>query len=95
MSETVNLTIPFDFLLQAIAQLNPDDKQRLWEFLDDELHDDEIGDAEEEAEVAAAYAEYEAGDFVTVDEFLEERSNLPPDPDQPSLEDISKEVRQV
>ena len=74
MSETVNLTIPFDFLLQAIAQLNSDDKQRLWEFLDDELHDDEIGDAEEEAEVAAAYAEYEAGDFVTLDEYASRRA---------------------
>lgn len=74
MSETVNLTIPFDFLLQAIAQLKPDDKQRLWEFLDDELHDDETGDAEEEAEVAAAHAEYEAGDFVTLDEYASQRA---------------------
>jgi hypothetical protein len=73
MSETVNLTIPFDCLLQAIAQLNTDDKQRLWEFLDEQLHDDEIGDAEEEAEVAGAYAEYEAGEFVTLDEYTSQR----------------------
>jgi lysyl-tRNA synthetase class I len=95
MSETVILTIPFDFLLQAIAQLNTDDNQRLWEFLDEQLHDDEIGDAEEEAEVAVAYAEYEAGDFVTLDKFLEERSNLPPEPDQPSLGEVSEEARQI
>ena len=30
-----------------------------------------------------------------LDKFFEELSNLPPDPDQPSLEEISKEVRQV
>jgi hypothetical protein len=30
-----------------------------------------------------------------LDKFFEELSNLPPDPDQPSLEEISEEVRQV
>lgn len=76
MSKTFNLAIPFDFLLQAIAKLSPADKQRLWEFLDTDLHDftDEALDPKEEAEVAAAYAEYEAGDFVTLDEYTSQRS---------------------
>jgi hypothetical protein len=34
MSKTFNLAIPFDFLLQAIAKLNPADKQRLRRCLD-------------------------------------------------------------
>lgn len=34
MSKTFNLTIPFDFLLQAIAKLSPADKQRLRQCLD-------------------------------------------------------------
>jgi hypothetical protein len=76
MSKTFNLAIPFDFLLQAIAKLSPADKQRLWEFLDTDLHDsaDEILDSDEEAEVAIAYAEYQAGDFVTLDEYTSQRS---------------------
>ncbi|NJL56103.1 hypothetical protein HC928_13670 [bacterium] len=76
MSKTFNLAIPFDFLLQAIAKLSPADKQRLWEFLDSDLHDsaDEALDPEEEAEVAIAYAEYQAGDFVTLDEYTSQRS---------------------
>ena len=76
MSKTFNLAIPFDFLLQAIAKLSPADKQRLWEFLDTDLHDStaETLDPDEEAEVATAYAEYQAGDFVTLDEYASQRS---------------------
>ncbi|MGB3308984.1 MAG: hypothetical protein WBG32_16010 [Nodosilinea sp.] len=68
MSKTFNLAIPFDFLLQAIAKLSPADKQRLWEFLDTDLHNtaDDTLNSEEEAEVATAYAEHQAGDFVTL-----------------------------
>jgi hypothetical protein len=77
MENTVNLAIPFDFLLQAVAKLGPDDKRRLWDFLNTDLHDSDgtLLDAEEEAEVAMAYAEYEAGDFVTLDEYASQRSN--------------------
>lgn len=76
MSKTFNLAIPFDFLLQAIAKLSPADKQRLWEFLDTDLHDSADGtlDPDEEAEVATAYADYQAGDFVTLDEYTSQRS---------------------
>ncbi len=78
MSKTFNLAIPFDFLLQAIAKLSPADKQRLWEFLDTNFHDSAaaILDPDEEAEVATAYTEYEAGDFVTLDEYTSQRSQL-------------------
>jgi hypothetical protein len=34
MDKIVNLEIPFDFLLQAIAKLSPVDKQRLRQILD-------------------------------------------------------------
>jgi hypothetical protein len=76
MDNTVNLTIPFDFLLQAIAKLSPTDKQRLWDFLDTDLHDSSgtLLDPDEETEAATAYAEYQAGDFVTLDEYTSQRS---------------------
>ena len=76
-SETVNLSIPFDFLLQAIAQLNSTEKERLWEFLDEDLHgvdEDEVVDPQEEAAVAQAYREYEAGEYLTLDEYVAQRA---------------------
>ncbi|MGB3199708.1 MAG: hypothetical protein WBA99_02330 [Nodosilinea sp.] len=68
MSKTFNLAIPCDFLLHAIAKLSPAGKKRLWEFLDTDLHDSaaETLDPAKEAEVATAYAEYQAGEFVTL-----------------------------
>ena len=39
MNKTFNIATPFNFLLQAIAKLSLADKQRLWEFLDIDLHD--------------------------------------------------------
>jgi hypothetical protein len=76
MSKTFNLAIPFDFLLQAIAKLSPADKQSLWDFLDTDLHDSAADtlDPDEETEVATAYAEYAAGEFVTLDEYASQRS---------------------
>jgi len=66
--EIVNLSIPFDFLLQTIAQLNSAEQERLWEFLDEDLQGDEedaVAAPQEEAEVAQAYRKYEAGDYLT------------------------------
>lgn len=76
-SETVNLSIPFDFLLQAVAQLDSAEKERLWEFLDEDLHGDDedaTSDPQEEAEVAQAYQEYKNGDYLTLDEYVAQRS---------------------
>ncbi|MEO0456668.1 MAG: hypothetical protein AAF152_08800 [Cyanobacteria bacterium P01_A01_bin.114] len=75
-TETINLTIPFDFLLNVIAKLDLVEKQRLWEFLDTDLHGDDTEglDPEEEAEVAQAYQEYEAGNYITLDEYSEQRA---------------------
>lgn len=66
--ELVNLSIPFDFLLQTIAQLDSAEQERLWEFLDEDLQGDEedaVAAPQEEAEVAQAYRKYEAGDYLT------------------------------
>jgi hypothetical protein len=79
--ETVNLSIPFEVLLQTIAQLNSTEKERLWKFLDDELYDDDedaVVDPQEEVEVAQAYREYEAGDYLTLDEYVAQRAKPTP-----------------
>ncbi|NEQ46218.1 MAG: hypothetical protein F6K00_22825 [Leptolyngbya sp. SIOISBB] len=75
-SETVNLSIPFDFLLQAVARLDSAEKERLWEFLDEDLHGDDedaTSDPQEEAEVAQAYQEYKNGDYLTLNEYVAQR----------------------
>lgn len=70
---TVMLSVPFESLLGAIQQLSLEDKYRLAAELDRQiLHAEEElwgQDPEEEAEVEQARKEYEAGDYVTFDEY--------------------------
>lgn len=68
------LRIPFESLVESLADLSLRDKLRLWELLDRQL-----AQAEEElfernpdvqAEIREARADYEAGDYVTLDEYV-------------------------
>jgi len=68
----VTVNIPFDSLLQTIGGLSPSEKQQLWDFLETELQTDDL-DAQEEGEVALAYQEYEAGNYVTLDHYHGDR----------------------
>lgn len=72
--ETVKLSIPFESLVDSITELSLRDKLRLWELLDAQL-----AQAEEElweqdptfqAEIQEARAAYQAGDYVTIDEYI-------------------------
>ncbi|MDJ0679105.1 MAG: hypothetical protein QNJ18_04495 [Xenococcaceae cyanobacterium MO_167.B52] len=73
MTITVNLQIPFESLVQAIQSLSLEDQHKLLEILEDRIFE-----AEEEwenspeiiAEVEEARKDYEAGDYVTLDEFI-------------------------
>ncbi|MDJ0573596.1 MAG: hypothetical protein QNJ65_00335 [Xenococcaceae cyanobacterium MO_234.B1] len=73
MTTTVNLQIPFESLVQAIQSLSLEDQHKLLEILEDRIFE-----AEEEwenspeiiAEVEEARRDYEAGDYVTLDEFI-------------------------
>jgi len=75
MAQTeVKLTIPFEALLHSIAHLDLNQKRQLWRLLEEEM-----AQAEEElweqdpafqAELAEARAAYQAGDTVTLDEYL-------------------------
>lgn len=73
--ESVKLSIPFESLVDSIAELSLKDKLRLWELLDAQL-----AQAEEEmweqdpavqAEIREARAAYQAGDHMTIDEYKE------------------------
>ena len=77
VQETVKLLIPFEALADSVAELSLEDKRRLWELLDEQ-----IAQAEEEmweqaptvqAEIREARAAYQAGDYMTIDEYVAQR----------------------
>lgn len=69
-SGSVRIDIPFDALVAALSSLNTDEKRRLMDMLDDQLLAEE-GSPEEEAEVAEARAQIEAGEYVTLEDYLD------------------------
>ncbi len=78
MSEnTVKLEISFRSLLEAVSSLDISEKQQLWEVLDSELSNEEDS-PEDLAEIQTAYAEYEAGDYVTFEQYKAQRSQRHP-----------------
>lgn len=73
MPETT-IAISFESLLESIAKLPPSDKHKLWEYLDEELfEDDDELDEKAIASIAASYADYEAGDYLTIQEYRAQR----------------------
>jgi hypothetical protein len=75
--ETVRLLIPFEALADSVTGLSLKDKRRLWELLDEQM-----AQAEEElwerdpavqAEIQEARSAYQAGDYVTIDEYIAQR----------------------
>jgi hypothetical protein len=74
---TVTLVIPFDILAQAVAELSLEDKQRLWELLYEQIEQDEEDRFEQDpavrAEIEQALKDYEAGDYITFEEYLAQR----------------------
>ncbi|MBM4044952.1 MAG: hypothetical protein FJ279_07555 [Planctomycetes bacterium] len=75
--EGVKLGVPFETLANSVATLTLKDKRRLLQLLDEQ-----VGQAEEEeweknpavqAEMREARAAYEAGDYVTIEDYLARR----------------------
>lgn len=66
---SVKIEIPFEALLAAVSTLSADEKRHLMALLDDQLMEEE-GSPEEEAAVAEARAQIDAGDYVTLDDFM-------------------------
>lgn len=65
---TVKVSISFQSLLEAISSLEVAEKHQLWELLDAELFPDDEDSPEDIAEIEAARADYEAGDYTTFDQ---------------------------
>ncbi len=75
--EDVELVVPFSALVRSISRLSTEDKHRLWELLKQEMGQDEDeaweSDVGVQAKVAEARAAYEAGDYVTIEEYAAQR----------------------
>jgi len=72
--ESVELSIPFESLVDSVTKLHIRDKFRLWELLDEQMAgaEEEVWDEDPvvQAEIREARAAYHAGDYVTIDEYL-------------------------
>ena len=75
--ESVELSIPFESLINSVTKLRPRDKLRLWELLDRQMAESEEEAWDEDptvqAEIREARAAYQAGDYVTIDEYIARR----------------------
>ncbi len=73
MATTVNLQITLESLVEAIRPLNIEQKRQLLEILEQQIFEAEEESYEDDsdtiAEIEAVQAEYEAGDYVTFDEY--------------------------
>jgi hypothetical protein len=72
--KSVKLLIPFESLAESVSELDLADKLRLWELLEEQLAQAEEEHWEQDpvvqAEIREARAAYQAGDYVTPEEYL-------------------------
>lgn len=78
MTTTISLQIPIESLISAIDTLTLEDQQKLLEVLEQRIFAAEEAayqeDDETAAEIRAVQAEYEAGEYSTLDDYLAERA---------------------
>ena len=70
----VKVDISFQSLLEAISSLGIAEKHQLWELLEAELFPDDEDSPEDMAEIQSARADYDAGDYMTFDEYRAKRA---------------------
>lgn len=79
MTTTINLQIPLESLIKAITSLDLAAKKQLLDIIEQQIFEAEEADYEDDeetqAEIAAVKVEYQQGDFVTVDDFIQAKSN--------------------
>lgn len=80
--ETVRLQIPFQSLVDAIASLGLEEKQKLWQLLEQEIAQAEEDLLEEDptvqTEIQEARVAYQTGDYLTIEEYITQRSGKTP-----------------
>ena len=73
--ETVKLLIPFEALADSVRELSLEDKRRIWELLDAQIAQAEERvwehDPTVRAEIREACAAFKAGDYMSIDEYVQ------------------------
>jgi hypothetical protein len=75
VENTVKVDISFRSLIEAISSLGVHEKHQLLELLEVELFPDDEDSTEDIADIKAARADYQAGDYTTFDRYAAERAN--------------------
>ncbi|MFB2767924.1 hypothetical protein ACE1AT_01315 [Pelatocladus sp. BLCC-F211] len=79
MAAIVKLQLSLEAFAEAISSLNLEEKRQLQEIIEQQIFEAEEAayedDVETQAEIQAVRAEYAAGESMTMDEYLANRSN--------------------
>lgn len=75
---TVQLQIPFQSLVDAIASLNLEEQRQLWQILEEAIAGAEEDllekDPTVQAEIQAARVAYQTGDYQTIEQYIANQS---------------------
>lgn len=79
MTTTISLQISLDSLIQAVSSLDLEAKRHLLDIIEQQVFEAEeasyTDDSATKAEIEAVKLEYQQGDFVTIDDFIQAQSN--------------------
>jgi len=79
VTTTINLQISLEALIQAVTSLDLESKRQLLDIIEQQVFEAEeasyVEDSETQAEIEAVKIEYQKGEFVTIDDFIQAQSN--------------------
>lgn len=79
MTTTINLQISLDSLIQAVSSLDLEAKRHLLDIIEQQLFEAEeagyIEDSDTKAEIESVKLEYQQGEFLTIDDFIQAQSS--------------------
>jgi len=79
MTTTISLQISLDSLIQAVSSLDLEAKRHLLDIIEQQIFEAEeasyIEDSETKTEIESVRLEYQQGDFVTIDDFIQTQSS--------------------
>jgi hypothetical protein len=79
MTPTISLQITLDSLIQAVTSLDLDAKRHLLDIIEQQVFEAEEAsyteDADTKAEIDAVKLEYQQGEFMTIDDFIQAQTN--------------------
>ncbi|MBD2425047.1 hypothetical protein [Phormidium sp. FACHB-1136] len=79
MTTTISLEISLESLIQAVASLDLGAKRHLIEVIEQQIfeaqEEDYVEDSETKAEIESVKLEYQQGDAMTIDDFIQSQVN--------------------